>query len=96
MIDNANREYTAKNSMPIRSRMVGPKPPFKLREIWAIRIRLQLENQVRNLALFNLAIDSKLRGCDLVKIQVHDITHSGNVLSRAAVIQQKNWAASKI
>lgn len=89
MIDNANREYTAEKLLPIRSRLVGPKPPFKLREIWAIRIRLQLENRVRNLALFNLAIDSKLRGCDLVKIQVHDIAHGGNTSSRATVTQQK-------
>ena len=69
--------------------MVGPKPPFRLKEIWAIRIRLQLENRVRDIALFNLAIDSKLRGCDIVRLQVRDIAHSGRVTSRAAVIQQK-------
>jgi hypothetical protein len=48
-----------------KDRLIGPKPPFKLREIWAIRIRLQLAKSTRDLALFNLAIDSKLRGCDL-------------------------------
>ena len=49
-----------------KGKLVGPKPQFKLKEIWAIRIRLQIAKQVRGLALFNLAIDSKLRGCDLL------------------------------
>ena len=49
-----------------KGKLLGQKPPLKLKEIWAIRIRLQLDHQVRELALFNLAIDSKLRGCDLV------------------------------
>jgi len=71
------------------SRLVGPKPPFNLKEIWAIRIRLQLQRRTRDLALFNLAIDSKLRGCDLLKLQVHDIAHSGRVMSRATVTQQR-------
>jgi len=67
----------------------GPKPPFKLQEVWVIRIRLQLENDKRGIALFNLAIDSKLRGCDLIKLRVTDIAHEGRILSRATVIQQK-------
>ena len=49
-----------------KGKLLGQKPPLKLKEIWAIRIRLQLDHQVRELALFNLAIDCKLRGCDLV------------------------------
>jgi len=72
-----------------KDRLIGPKPPLKLREIWAIRIRLQLAKRVRNLALFNLAIDSKLRGCDLVKLQVRDVAHGGKAISRATVMQQK-------
>jgi len=52
-----------------KNRLIGPKPPFKLREIWGIRIRLQLATRVRDLALFNLAIDSNLRGCDLIKLK---------------------------
>ena len=52
-----------------KGRIVGQKPPLKLREIWAIRIRLQLSEGVRDLALFNLAIDSKLRACDLVRLR---------------------------
>ena len=50
-----------------KGKLIGPKPPLKLKEIWAIRIRLQLANRLQELALFNLAIDSKLRGCDLVR-----------------------------
>ena len=49
-----------------KGKLIGQKPPLKLKEIWAIRIRLQLDHRARELALFNLAIDSKLRGCDLV------------------------------
>ncbi len=55
-----------------KGKIVGQKAPFKLREIWALRVRLQLENRVRELALFNLGIDSKLRGCDLASLKVRD------------------------
>jgi integrase len=72
-----------------KGRIIGPKPPLKLKEIWAIRIRLQLARNIRDLALFNLAIDSKLRGCDLVKLQVRDVAHAGKVVSRATILQQK-------
>jgi len=66
--------------------LIGQKPPLKLKEIWAIRIRLQLAIRVRDLALFNLAIDSKLRGCDLVKLRVLDVAHGGMVSKRAMVM----------
>jgi hypothetical protein len=56
-----------------KGKLLGQHSPLTLREIWAIRIRLQLDHRVRELALFNLAIDSKLRGCDLVGLRVHDI-----------------------
>ena len=72
-----------------KGKLTGQKPPLKLKEIWAIRIRLQLSKQVRDLALFNLAIDSKLRSCDLVKIRVRDVTHGTTVSRRAMVMQQK-------
>lgn len=72
-----------------KGKVVGQKAPLKLRDIWAIRVRLQLRNEVRDLALFNLAIDSRLRACDLVKLRVSDVTHSGQVASRATVMQQK-------
>ena len=69
--------------------IVGPKPPLKLKEVWAIRIRLQLSGDVRNLALFNLAIDSKLRACDLVTLRVRDVTQGYKVVPRATVMQRK-------
>jgi integrase len=72
-----------------KGKLVGQKPPLKLKEIWAIRIRLQLSSRIRDLALFNLAIDSKLRSCDLVKIRVRDISHGATIASRAMVMQQK-------
>ncbi len=53
-----------------KGKLIGQKLPLKLKEIWAIRIRLQMAKNTRELALFNLAIDSKLRGCDLVKLKV--------------------------
>jgi integrase len=72
-----------------KGRLVGQKLPLKLREIWAIRIRLQLAEHLRDLALFNLAIDSKLRGCDLVSLRVKDIAQGRSVFHRAIVMQRK-------
>lgn len=72
-----------------KGKLTGQKPPFKPQQIWAIRIPLQIDEKLRDLAMFNLAIDSKLRGCDLVKPRISDITQGGRVQSRAQVIQQK-------
>ena len=72
-----------------KGRLIGQKPPLKLKEIWAIRIRLQFAGHLRDLALFNLAIDSKLRACDLVRLRVNDISHGATVAARAIVMQQK-------
>ena len=72
-----------------KGRLVGQEAPFKLKEIWAIRVRLQLASRCRELALFNLAIDSKLRACDLVKLRVRDVCHGTGMASRAMVLQQK-------
>ncbi len=72
-----------------KGRLLGQKPPLKLKEIWAIRIRLQLDHRTRELALFNLAIDSKLRGCDLVGLRVHDVVQGSQVARRAIVMQRK-------
>ena len=72
-----------------KGKLIGQKAPLKLKEIYAIRTRLQLAHQVRELALFNLAIDSKLRGCDLVKLRVCDITQGNRIMPRAMVMQQK-------
>ena len=72
-----------------KDRLVGQKRPLQISHIWGIRIRLELEGKTRDLALFNLALDSKLRGCDLVKLKVSDITCGRSILSRAHVVQQK-------
>jgi integrase len=72
-----------------KGKLVGQKTPFKLKETWAIRVRLQLAGRRRELALFNLAIDSKLRACDLVKLRVRDVCHGQSVASRTIVLQQK-------
>src|SRR5258706_4442912 len=69
--------------------LTGTKPALKLKEIWAIRVRLQLSSRVRDLAMFNLAIDSKLRACDLTKLRVRDVCHGEHVASRATIMQQK-------
>ncbi len=70
-------------------KLTGQKPALKMKEVWSIRTRLELDGDVRNLALFNLAIDSKLRGCDLVRLKVGDVAAGGEVRSRGAVIQKK-------
>lgn len=73
-----------------KGKLVGQKALLRVRDIWAIRVRLQLaEKKTRDLALFNLAIDSKLRACDLTKLRVRDIAHGEHVSSRAIVMQQK-------
>jgi integrase len=72
-----------------KGKLVGQKAPLKLKDIWAIRIRLQISARPRDLALFNLAIDSKLRACDLVKLRVCDVSHGGRVAARTIVMQQK-------
>src|SRR5438309_5978553 len=72
-----------------KGKLLGQKPPLKLKEIWAIRIRLQLDHRSRELALFNLAIDSKLRGCDLVGLRVRDMVQGSHVAARAIVMQRK-------
>ena len=72
-----------------KGKLVGQKAPLRLKEIWATRIRLQLAQRARELALFNLAVDSKLRSCDLVRLRVRDITHGDQVATQTIVMQQK-------
>lgn len=72
-----------------KGKLVGQKTPFRLRDIWAIRVRLQLQGRARDLALFNLGIDSKLRACDLVQLRVRDVSNGERVAARAKVMQQK-------
>jgi integrase len=87
---------TTENPMPSRrrdpwnkGRLIGQKRPLKPKDVWTIRVRLQLEGRKRDLAMFNLAIDSKLRGCDLVRVRIDDVCAGGRVRDRATVIQKK-------
>jgi len=72
-----------------KGKLIGQKQPLKPKEIWAIRFPLQLGHRTRDLALFNLGIDSKLRGCDLVALRVRDIAQGGRVTARAITMQKK-------
>lgn len=85
MIDFTNNENLENNVGAPR----GQKRPLRPREVWAIRARIEISKNVRNLALFNLAIDSKLRGCDLVRLKVSDVYSAGSVRERAMIIQKK-------
>ena len=72
-----------------KGKLTGAKPPLRPKHVWAIRTRLQMEQQVRDLALFNLAIDSKLGGCDVVAVKVDDIAPNGQAVDRATIRQRK-------
>ena len=72
-----------------KGKLTGAKPPLRLKHVWSIRTKLQIEGRVRDLAMFNLAIDSKLRGCDVVAIRVEDVAAGGYTADRAIVRQMK-------
>ncbi|WP_422026029.1 tyrosine-type recombinase/integrase [Roseovarius sp.] len=76
-----------------KGRVIGQKRPLLPKHVWAIRVRLEIAEKHRDLALFNLAIDSKLRGCDLVKLKVTDVYASGQVKERASVVQSKTQSS---
>ena len=85
----------AMSSMPRREpwnkgKLIGQKPPLRPKHVWSIRTRLQMEGRTRDLALFNLAIDSKLRGCDVVALRVEDVAPSGYAVDRATVVIPHN------
>lgn len=72
-----------------KGKLIGAKPPLRQKHVWAIRTKLQIEQRTRDLAMFNLAIDSKLRGCDVVAIRVDDVAPNGYAVDRATVRQKK-------
>jgi integrase len=72
-----------------KGKVTGAKPPLRPKHVWSIRTKLQIEGRARDLAMFNLAIDSKLRGCDVVTIKVEDVAASGYTADRATVRQKK-------
>lgn len=72
-----------------KGKVVEQNAPFKPKDIWALHVRLQMESRVRELALFNVGIDSMLRGCDLVALRVRDVRHGDQLAPRAIVMQHK-------
>jgi len=83
---------TQKHISPVpwnKGKLIGQKSPLTMQEIWSIRMRLQNEGRLRDLALFNLALDSKLRACDLLDLRVSDVSNGDTVNNRATVMQQK-------
>ena len=72
-----------------KGRLIGQKRPLRPKDVWAIRVRLQIGGLGRDLALFNLAIDSKLRACDLVALRINDVDAGGRIRERATIVQKK-------
>jgi integrase len=72
-----------------KGKLIGAKPPLRQKHVWAIRSKLQMEQRTRDLAMFNLAIDSKLRGCDLISLKVEDVAPSGYSVDRTTIRQKK-------
>src|SRR5260221_5958262 len=90
MQDNANSALPALKPIPWnKGKLTGAKPPLRPKHVWSIRTRLLVERRTRDLAMFNLAIDSKLRGCDVVALKVEDVAPSGYAIDRATVRQKK-------
>jgi hypothetical protein len=72
-----------------KGKLIGPRPPLRPKHVWAIRTRLQMAHETRDMALFNLAIDSELCGCDVVAVKVDDVAPNGYAVDRATVRQRK-------
>ena len=90
MQDNDNSEFPTLKRVPWnKGKLIGAKPPLRQKHVWAIRTKLQIEQRTRDLAMFNLAIDSKLRGCDVVALKVEDVAPNGYSVDRATVRQKK-------
>src|SRR5436190_12305235 len=90
MQDDTNSVPLAPRRIPWnKGKLIGAKPPLRQKHVWAIRTKLQIEQRTRDLAMFNLAIDSKLRGCDVVALKVEDVAPNGYSVDRATVRQKK-------
>ncbi|HEV8066896.1 MAG TPA: hypothetical protein VGP76_04100 [Planctomycetaceae bacterium] len=90
MQDRENTVVTKPRRVPWnKGKLIGPKPPLRPKHVWSIRTRLQVDGRTRDLAMFNLAIDSKLRGCDVVALKVEDVAPHGYAADRATVRQRK-------
>src|ERR1700754_3087362 len=89
MLDQLNAPHPPKRVPWNKGKLTGAKPPLRPKHVWAIRTKLQVDGRLRDLAMFNLAIDSKLRGCDIVALKVEDVAPNGYALDRATVRQKK-------
>jgi integrase len=90
MLKNETAHATTAVRIPWnKGKLIGAKPPLRPSHVWSIRAKLQIAGRTRDLALFNLAIDSKLRGCDVVAVRVDDVAPNGYTLDRATVRQKK-------
>ena len=94
MLDHENYRAADKRTPWNKGKLIGARPPLRPKHVWAIRTRLLLEGRIRDLALFNLAIDSKLRGCDVVAVKVEDIAPNGYTMDRATVRQKRRATPS--
>jgi integrase len=88
-----NNGTTFKREPWNKGKLVGAKPPLQQKYVWAIRAKLQIQHRTRDLAIFNLAIDSKLRGCDLISLLVEDVAPNGYAIERTTVRQKKTGRA---
>jgi len=96
MLDNEAYLLAATSRTPWnKGKLIGAKPPLRPKHVWAIRTRLMIEGRSRDLAMFNLAIDSKLRGCDVVALKVEDVAPNGYAIDRATIRQRKTGRAVK-
>jgi hypothetical protein len=77
-----------------KGKLTGAKPPLRPTQLWSIRTRLQVEGKTRDLALFNLAIESKLRGCDVVALKADDVAPNGYAIDRATIRQERRGGVS--
>src|SRR5277367_4901316 len=89
MQDQVNAAPAPKRVPWNKGKLTGAKPPLRSKHVWSIRTKLQVEGRARDLAMFNLAIDSKLRGCDIVALKVEDVAPKGYSVDRATVRQKK-------
>lgn len=94
MPDHENRGPANKRTLWNKGKLIGARPPLRPKHVCAIRTRLLLEGRIRDVALFNLAIDSKLRGCDVVALKVEDVAPNGHTMDRATVRQKKTGLRS--
>jgi hypothetical protein len=97
MQDNDNSERPTFRRIPWnKGKLIGAKPPPRQKHVWAIRTKLQIDRRTRDLALFNLAIDSNLRGCDVVALKVEDVAPNGYSSDRATRPAEKDWATRPV